>query len=337
MPELDFETDAFLELLTDALRAGPGSPAWHEALQRLRSGGIEGADEYRLLVTARERLESGRSYRSVRAGSGFTQRVMGAIDHEEKYGSPRSMTPTSLIAIGAAFVVLVVVLLVGYLLWTAAERAPNTPEGPTLLVNTVSFVDFTGELPSDWRMIGRLPLEFVKGSMRYAAPSSTTQPTQPTLPPAGANTIGGGVTWSKPIAPDEPFAFVVNVRVHHPEDSLIAQVFISDTPQFDDENATTSHELVWLLLGRQAQVVLPSGRVEGQTELPKDYKGNFVRVVVDHDEASVELSGKKFWSGSTGLDPSKPRFVGVRFLRKAPDATGDGVIFESVRVNTRQK
>ena len=60
MTELDFESDDFLSLLTDALRAGPGSPPWHEALQRLRAGGIQHADEYRLLVTAREHLESGR-------------------------------------------------------------------------------------------------------------------------------------------------------------------------------------------------------------------------------------------------------------------------------------
>src|SRR6266480_850605 len=31
MPALDFESDQFLQLLTDALRAGPGSPEWHEA------------------------------------------------------------------------------------------------------------------------------------------------------------------------------------------------------------------------------------------------------------------------------------------------------------------
>src|SRR3954468_17901210 len=108
MPELDFETDAFLELLTDALRAGPGSPAWHEALQRLRSGGVDHADEYRLLVTAREHLESGRSYRSVRAGTGFTQRLMTAIDEEPTRGA-RTPSVTTVIAIGAAAVMLIVV------------------------------------------------------------------------------------------------------------------------------------------------------------------------------------------------------------------------------------
>src|SRR3954451_13959202 len=149
MPELDFETDSFLQLLTDALRAGPGSPSWHEALQRLRSGGIEHADEYRLLVTAREHLESGRSYRSIRAGTGFTQRLMSAIDEESARGGPRRPQTASLIAIGAAAEMVIVLGVVGYLLWTAAQRSSTPAENPTLLVNTVSFVDFSGDLPSD--------------------------------------------------------------------------------------------------------------------------------------------------------------------------------------------
>ena len=78
--ETQFESDADLKLLTDALRAGPASPQWHEAVTQLRAGGVNGsdasADEYRLLVAARENLESGREYRSVRAGPGFTRKVM---------------------------------------------------------------------------------------------------------------------------------------------------------------------------------------------------------------------------------------------------------------------
>jgi hypothetical protein len=329
MPELDFETDAFLELLTEALRAGPGSPAWHEALSRLRAGGIEHADEYQLLVRARERLESGKSYRSLRAGSGFTQRVMEAIEQETRSGPPRhGPTPTTLIALGAAGVMLVVLTIVGYLLWTAAQRSSNAPESPTLLVNTVSSVNFESDLPADWRTIGKLPLAFVQSSMRYAPPPAT----QPT-----SNTIGGGVSWNQPIPPTEPFALIVNLREHHLEENLMAQVFVTDTPVFDEENATTPHELVWLLQGHQAQVVLPSGRVEAQTDLSRDYHGSIIRVVVDHDDATIELSGRKFWSGSIGLDPGKPRYVGVRFLRRAIDASGDALAIQWVRVNMRQK
>ena len=69
MPTEIDTNDPFLTLLTDALRAGPGSPEWHQAVSQLKVSG-ENVDEYKLLIEAREALESGRDYRSVRAGAG---------------------------------------------------------------------------------------------------------------------------------------------------------------------------------------------------------------------------------------------------------------------------
>jgi len=60
---LDFESDLQLVALTDALRAGPGSPEWRDAVARIRAQGGDQADEYLLLCTAREHLASGKSYR----------------------------------------------------------------------------------------------------------------------------------------------------------------------------------------------------------------------------------------------------------------------------------
>jgi hypothetical protein len=61
---MDLESEQFMTLLTDALRAGPGSPEWHQAVGALRaSGGAKGADEMQMLVRAREDLESGRGLR----------------------------------------------------------------------------------------------------------------------------------------------------------------------------------------------------------------------------------------------------------------------------------
>src|SRR5262245_7265284 len=80
MPELDFESDQFLALLSDALRAGPGSPEWHDAVSRVRERSGEEVDEYQLLIRARQDLESGKEYRFVRAGPGFTSRLMQSID-----------------------------------------------------------------------------------------------------------------------------------------------------------------------------------------------------------------------------------------------------------------
>src|SRR5580704_15943114 len=86
---LDFESDQFLKLLTDALRAGPGSPTWHTVVARLRQSEPASAaaldsesGQWQALISVRENLESGKSYRSVRAGPGFRRRVMDRIDAE---------------------------------------------------------------------------------------------------------------------------------------------------------------------------------------------------------------------------------------------------------------
>jgi hypothetical protein len=323
MTEVDFESDAFLNLLTEALRAGPGSPAWHQAIARLRTDGIRDADEHRLLVRAREHLESGKSYRSVRAGPEFTQRLMESVENESTRAARTPPTATT-IALVSAGVMLTVLLIIGYMLWSA-EKPPATPDGNVLLVNTVTEATFDGA-PSDWRMIGKLPIEFTRSAMRHKLGGEQ-------------GTVGGGVTWSQPIAAGEPFAVVASVRVQRPEENLVAQIFVSDQPDFSDENGTTPSELVWLIQGEQMQVILPSGRVAAQSDLAKNQRGSMtISVTVDQDQTSVEFGSKRerIWAGSNGLDPTRPRYVGVRFLSRSKDA-GDGVVFNSVRVNTRQK
>ena len=74
MTDLDFESSQ-LQLLTDALRAGPGSPEWRAAMESVAAAGGTEAEEYKTLYAARERLASGRQYREVRAGPAFTRSV----------------------------------------------------------------------------------------------------------------------------------------------------------------------------------------------------------------------------------------------------------------------
>src|ERR1700750_2686952 len=83
MTDLDFESSQ-LQLITEALRAGPGSPAWREALAAIEHS--PDADEFKVLYAARERLASGRQYREVRAGAGFTRKVFDAIEQEQATG-----------------------------------------------------------------------------------------------------------------------------------------------------------------------------------------------------------------------------------------------------------
>src|SRR5438105_11014722 len=115
MTETQFDSDQFLKLLTEALRAGPGSPQWHEAVNQLKTSSLADADEYRMLINAREHLESGRDYRSIRAGPGFTRKVMSAID-EESAQTP-SGPSAGIIAIVATIGIIAIVTIVVTIIW----------------------------------------------------------------------------------------------------------------------------------------------------------------------------------------------------------------------------
>ncbi len=88
MEATEFESDALLKLLTDAIRRGPGSPEWHDAVQRLRSSGAQSSDEYRLLMDVRDRLESGKNFREVKAGPEFTRSVFSNLDQPVRARRP---------------------------------------------------------------------------------------------------------------------------------------------------------------------------------------------------------------------------------------------------------
>lgn len=318
MTEVEFESEAFLKLLTDALRSGPASPEWREALRELRERGLEENDEYHLLVTAREHLESGKEYRSIKAGPEFTKNLMTELE-KETIDSPARPQTSMLVAAGSAAAMLLVLLTIGYLLLHASDEAG----GPRLLVNTVTTVETAGRDNPEWRKIGGLPLEMGRGGMRYTGGSDT---------PAS----GGGLVWDHPIPAGEPFAVQANVRLIRPEENLVAQVFVTDDPSFDQTNGTTSRELVWLLQSKQGQVILPTGRVATQSDISPDFRSSVtVRITIDGPDAIVEVNRQPWWKGKNLLDPQKPRYVGVRFLRRDMKA-GDGIILNGIRVDMRQ-
>src|SRR5690348_17941813 len=126
---LDFESDALAKLLTDALRAGPGSPQWHDAAQQLATDASAEAREYRQVLEARERLESGRNYRSVRAGPAFTHRLMSSLDREPAAGGAlsRLLPPAGAIAIVSALLVLGALAGLAYYLLPRSSPAPSSP------------------------------------------------------------------------------------------------------------------------------------------------------------------------------------------------------------------
>src|SRR5215218_3674787 len=134
MPTLDFESDQFLQLLTDALRAGPGSPEWHEAVEVLRTNGSGEHDEHRLLIAARENLEKGKEYRSVRAGPGFARKLNEALDSETT--KPKHPPTTGVVALVSAGLILIAAAVVLYLLFPGGAPTASIEE----LSNTY-FVD----------------------------------------------------------------------------------------------------------------------------------------------------------------------------------------------------
>jgi len=317
--QLDIERDPFLTLLTDALRAGPGSPQWHEAVAQLKTSN-ENVDEYKLLIEAREALESGKDYRSVRAGAGFTRKLMTGID--ASITDKRAHLGT-LIAILAGVGLIVVIAVVAYELYprTPADDTPNAIAdlATTYFPNELSSSTFDTGIPAMWRTIGSLPLETSAAGLKAGN----------ALVPKD-DYIGGGIVASDAIQPSLPVAIQTTLRIDRASPNLIPQVFVSNIPDFSADRAISAQELVWQIQGDQQKVVV-GGQVTKQTRI--DAKpSHTVRLILKGDLAIVECDGHQLWSGHSKLD-DKPRYVGVRFIRTG-DKTAADVSIPSVRILT---
>jgi hypothetical protein len=321
-----------LRLLSDALRAGPGTPEWRAALEELRDrprGTADDQEEYQLLLRARENLASGRSYREVRAGPAFSRKVLDEIERESA-GARHSWIPSATwIAALSAVTILVVLTIVAVVIVPRGGQPPasGSPDLSKLyFVKTREFVDLD-QMPSGWRKFGSLNLQADRG-LRPAGDSTGSgggaSRTQPTF-------VGGGIVREAAIAPDQPTAFEATVDSPRPSSNVIVQLFVTDEPTFDGVSATSPHELVWLLRDDQMSVVLPGGRVEAQAPRPPAAHSLEIRVAFDREQAYVHCDGQQIWSGRHGLDPARPRSIGVRFLaRAAGDPLKPGVL--SLRV-----
>ena len=271
---LDIEKDPFLVLLTDALRAGPGSPEWHEAVLRLKSSN-EQVDEYRLLIEAREALESGKDYRAVRAGPGFTQRLMTTLDREERPASRRTVVPLATwLAVLAGIVILIVVGTLVYELYPHGNVNPENKGidelAGTYFPNEVLSSSFDDSIGMTWRKIGSLAVDAQDGLRAGAA---DVQP---------GSYLGGGIVAADPLPPDQPFSFQVTLHVAKPDAVLIPQVFVSNSSDFSADRAVGSRELVWQLKGDQQQAVV-AGDIKAHSALPAHTTTLAVRIIVNRD------------------------------------------------------
>lgn len=322
MPQqTDLEKDPFLVLLTDALRAGPGSPEWRDAVAKLKSAGPD-VDEYRLLIDAREALENGKDYRSVRAGAGFTRKLLTNLEADRSAGR-RAFPLTGLIAVLAG---LVLAGAIGLAIFELYPRAPVNPAGRSTveeLANTylrtmAISTDFQTGIPDGWRKIGSLPLETGKGGLRAGAVVVTD-----------GGYVGGGLVLDKPLPADQPFSISVTLAIQNPGEALIPQVFVANSPDFSSDRAIAAEELVWEMQGAEQKVVV-GGRVEKQDKAHSRLQTQTIRIVLNQDLAIVESNQERLWSGPNTLG-NQPRYVGIRFIRTAQDAKGD-VSIETARV-----
>jgi hypothetical protein len=337
MSQMDLQSEQFMTLLTDALRAGPGSPEWHQAVGVLRaSGSANGADEYQLLVRAREDLESGKDYRSVTAGAGFTRKVMREIE-EDGGNKGKGLPSANLIALLAAAVVLAVVVVIAVVLFRNAPKGPDQQQIEQLrslyFVNTVGQLNFEGgdaAFPpgQEWKMVGEVPLR--KRGEGVGPSTSTTQPsTKEDKPPAYR---AGALVRAESVGPEQAMMVDVTFRAARATDAVIPQVFVSEGP-VDAAKGTSGRELVWLMKNGTMQVLLPDLSVPRQAEKVDLRKPTAVNVKVRFDKETVivDVGDKRLYEGPHKLSASAPRYVGVRFLRKVGDGQ-DAVWLTSINV-----
>jgi hypothetical protein len=213
----------------------------------------------------------------------------------------------------------------------ARPEGPQTDLATLYFPNDVATATFTDAIPRGWRNIGDLPL-LTDDGLRPAV-----------MPMEVGDYVGGGVVTETPLPADKPFAVEATVTVPAMAGDYIAEVFVSDSPDFDARRATSPGEIVWLLEGAQ-QKVMVGGQNQGQVQPVKaSARPMTVRIVVDAGRALVEAraadagpSGPatKLWTGAHGLARGRPRYAGVRFIRGAGGST-DVASVRSVRVLTR--
>lgn len=323
MATLDFQSDPQLIALTDALRAGPGSPQWRDAVSRLRALGGDEADEYLLLCTAREHLASGRSYREIHAGPGFSRKVMQAVEQDNGNARSRVAPTAGIIALISGLVVVVVLASAGWFIWRSRGATPAQQQQDLSQVYfTETLVDAPLDaMPQGWRQIGALPLRFEKGLRPGAAPAGE------------ADSVGGALFWEQSVLPSRPMQIETTLRLPAPESDLAAQVFVTDDPSLSGVRATSPHELAWTYRQGAASVALPSGRLEPVPFKPGPKQQTVeVRIQFDAMSAAIDVAGQRVWSGPHGLDPNKPRFLGVRFLAPAGAAADPNASFRSIQL-----
>jgi hypothetical protein len=318
---LDFEKDRFLELLTDALRCGPRSPQWKEAVDKVRSLGGADADDYQLLLRAREDLEAGLEYRSIRAGAGFTRKVMEQIEKEPAGGTQAPVPAAGLIAALAAVGILAVLVVVAVVLMRQPPLEPGLAELQNMTFpRTVLVADLSIGVPPELREFGRKPV--------VSAAAKGLRSAEPT---GARDFFGGGVHLAEALPAGDPAAVEIGFNRGKPSANLDLQIFVSESTAFDGPKAMSARELVVDVREGQFAVYRPDGTMAGS--LVKAAEGrNIVTLKLDAKNVVVEANGKPVYAGPHGLSPGGVRVPGVRFLARAGEKKLDELSVSKIRI-----
>ena len=321
--KIDITSEPFTELLAEALRAGPASPAWRQAVEALQAAGQSG-EEQALLCRAREDLESGRQYRTIHAGQGFTRKLMRQIDSQK---APRWRLPTAtMIAILSGAVVLVVVgLLASLVINPSGPKTSASDMNELFFVATVLNQSFDSSLPESFKPIGQIPLVEQNGVRLELRPK------------VGAEILGGGAYYGMPLPAARSYALDASIQVTDRKSDQMAQVFLTDQPNFSADKGISPHELVLSVQDGVMRVILPDGKTTAQQALSFDVTGTAtLRVKFNREFIIVEHSGRAIYSGRHNLNGNDPRYMGFRFLTRGGDAN-PAVGLRWIRVMEPQK
>ncbi|MGA2496711.1 MAG: hypothetical protein ABSH20_03160 [Tepidisphaeraceae bacterium] len=318
---LDFERDRFLELLTDALRCGPKSPQWKDAVEKVRSMGGADADDYQLLLRAREDLEAGLDYRSIRAGAGFTRKVMEQIEKEPGGGARPAIPAASAIAILAAAGILAVLVVVAVVLMRQPPLEPGVAELQNLTFpRTVLLADLGIGVPPELKTFGKAPVISAAAKGIRAAEATGAK-----------DFVGGGVHLAEPLTAGDPLAIEVGLNQGKPSANLDLQVFVGESANFEGPKAMSARELVVDLREGQFAVYRPDGTMAGS--LVKAAQGrNIVTLKLDARNVVIEANGATLYAGPHGLPAGGLRVPGVRFLARGGEKKLDELSVSKIRV-----
>ena len=316
---LNIDTEQFQQMLAEALRAGPVSPLWRQAVDALKAAG-ESGEELALLCKARERLEGGRGYRSIRAGNGFTRKLMARLDETDQM-TGRGVSSASFIT---AMAVLVILGVVGGLAWMLFSSGPDN-EGKVDLrsiyfVTTALSEDFDQKIGDGWQAVGSIPLVAQKG-LRMQLPRPFTQ-----------EIAGGGLLCPLELSPLVPVTIETTIEAASNKSRVFAEVFVTDTPTFSSDCGVSSRELMWQIDGTRSRVALPDGRGVASAKVTlAANKPITVRIRLSRDKCIIEQDGRVVWSGEHQLLQDRPRRFGVRLLARRNAKSAD-VAIRSVRL-----